>query len=64
MLSGVFPDNVTRGIDFADEALVQCDVPAVNILLQVMVMLMIKINFDVNTVSGPNFVNGFKFLGM
>ena len=33
MLSRVFPDNVTRGIDFADEALVQCDVPAVKILL-------------------------------
>ena len=33
MLSGVSPDNVTRGIDFADEALVQRDVPAVKILL-------------------------------
>ena len=33
MLSGVFPDNVTRGIDFTDEALVQCDFPAVKILL-------------------------------
>ena len=31
--SGTFPDNVTRDIDFTDEAVVQCDVPVVKILL-------------------------------
>ena len=25
--SGTFPDQVTPGIDFTDEAVVQCDVP-------------------------------------
>ena len=32
--SGTFPNNVTPGIDFTDEAVVQCDVPVVKILLQ------------------------------
>ena len=32
MLPGTFPDNVTPNIDFADEAIVQCDVPVVKIL--------------------------------
>ena len=31
--SGIFPDKVTPGIDFTDEAVVQCDVPVVKILL-------------------------------
>ena len=31
--SGTFPDKVTPGIDFTDEAVVQCDVPVVKILL-------------------------------
>ena len=30
--SGTFPDKVTPGIDFTDEAVVQCDVPVVKIL--------------------------------
>ena len=31
--SGTFPDEVTPGIDFTDEAVVQCDVPVPKILL-------------------------------
>ena len=31
--SGTFPDNVIRNFDFIDEAVVQCDVPVVKILL-------------------------------
>ena len=31
--SGRFPDKVTPGIGFTDEAVVQCDVPVVKILL-------------------------------
>ena len=31
--SGTFPDKVTPDIDFTDEAVVQCDVPVVKILL-------------------------------
>ena len=31
--SKTFADKVTPGIDFTDEAVVQCDVPAVKILL-------------------------------
>ena len=31
--SVTFPDKVTPGIDFTDEAVVQCDVPVVKILL-------------------------------
>ena len=38
MLLGAFPDNVTSDIDFTDEAVVQCDVPVVKILLQVLVI--------------------------
>ena len=34
--SGTFPDKVTPGINFTDEAVVQCDVPVVKILLQVL----------------------------
>ena len=33
MLPGAFPDKVTPYIDFKDEALVQCYVPVVKILL-------------------------------
>ena len=33
MLPEVFPDNITPDIDFADEAVVQCDVPVVKVLL-------------------------------
>ena len=33
MLTGAFPDKVTPYIDFKDEAVVQCDVPVVKILL-------------------------------
>ena len=33
MLPGVFPDKVTSDIDFTDEAVVQCDVPVVKILI-------------------------------
>ena len=29
----VFPDKITTVIDFTDEAVVQCDVPVVKILL-------------------------------
>ena len=36
--SGAFPDKVTIDIDFTDEAVVQCDVPVVKILLQVLVV--------------------------
>ena len=36
--SGIFPDKVTPGIDFTDEAVVQYDVPVVKILLQVLVI--------------------------
>ena len=32
VLPGTFPDNVTPNIDFADEAIIQCDVPVVKIL--------------------------------
>ena len=31
--SGRFPDKVTPGIGFTDEAVVQCDVPVVKIIL-------------------------------
>ena len=31
--SGIVPDKVTIGIDFTDEAVVQCDVQVVKILL-------------------------------
>ena len=31
--SGTLPNNVTLGIDFTDEAVVQCDVPVVKMLL-------------------------------
>ena len=37
MLPGAFPDIVTLDIDFIDEAVIQCDVPVVNIILQVLV---------------------------
>ena len=32
MLPGGFPDKVTFDIDFTDEAVVQCDVPVIQIL--------------------------------
>ena len=31
--SGAFPDKVSSDIDFTDEAVVQCDIPVVKILL-------------------------------
>ena len=33
MLPGTFTDKITPHIDFTDEAVVQCDVPVVKILL-------------------------------
>ena len=33
MLPEAFPDKVTPNIDFTDEAVVQCDVPFVKIVL-------------------------------
>ena len=33
MLPEVFPDKVTPNIDFTDQAVVQCDVPFVKIIL-------------------------------
>ena len=33
MLPGAFPDKATPDIDFTDEAVVQSDVPVLNILL-------------------------------
>ena len=33
MLPGAFPDEVTPVIDFTDEAVVQCDIPVIKILL-------------------------------
>ena len=36
--SGVFPDKVSPDIDFTGEAVVQCDVPVVKILLQKLVI--------------------------
>ena len=48
--SGAFPDKVTPDIDFTDETVVQCDVPVVKILLQVLVIYKwLQINFEVNT---------------
>ena len=32
MLPGAFSDKVTPGIDFADEVVVECNVPVVKIL--------------------------------
>ena len=32
LLSGIFSDKVTPGIDFADEAVVPCDAPVVKTL--------------------------------
>ena len=36
--SVAFPDKVTPDIDFTNETVVQCDVPVVKILLQVLVI--------------------------
>ena len=33
MLSGAFPDKVSPDIDFTDEAVLQCDISAIKILL-------------------------------
>ena len=33
MLPGAFPDKITPDIDFTDEAVVQCDIPVIKILL-------------------------------
>ena len=38
MLPEVFPDKVTPDIEFTDDAVVQCFVPVVQILLQVLVI--------------------------
>ena len=38
MLPGAFLDKVTPDIDFTSEVVVQCDVPVVKILLQVLVI--------------------------
>ena len=32
MLPGAFPDKITHDTDFSDEAVVQCDVPVVELL--------------------------------
>ena len=37
-IAGTFPDKDTPGIDFTDEAVVQCDVRVVRTLLQVLVI--------------------------
>ena len=52
MLPGTFTDKVIPDIDFTDEAVVQCDVPVVKILLQVLVIYKRSQNFDVNTYGG------------
>ena len=67
--SGAFLDKVSPDIDFKDEAVVQCHVPIVKILLQVLVFhKWLQINFNVNTDdmgalcttdSGPSFVYSF-----
>ena len=50
LLSGAFPDKFSPDIDFTDEAVGQCAVPVVKILLQVLVFYKwLQINFDVNT---------------
>ena len=38
LISGAFPNKVTPDIDFIDEAVVQCDVPVVKILLQLLII--------------------------
>ena len=38
MLPRAFPDKATPAIDFTDETVVQCDVPVVKTLLQVLVI--------------------------
>ena len=38
VLPGTFPEEVTLDVDFKDEAVVQCDVPVVKVLLQVLVI--------------------------
>ena len=38
MLPGAFPDKVAPDIGFTDEALIQCDVTAVKILLKALVI--------------------------
>ena len=50
MLPGGFPDKVTFDIDFTDEAVVQCDVPVIQILLSVLLTYKWpQIHFDLNT---------------
>ena len=44
------PDKITPDVNFKDKTVVQCDVPVVKILLQVLVIYKwLQINFDVNT---------------
>ena len=68
MLPGTFTDKVIPDIDFTDEAVVQCDVPVVKILLQVLVIYKRSQNFDVNTYGGfmycfwTQFYAQFQFL--
>ena len=64
MLPEAFLDKVTPDIDFTDEAVVQYDVPAKKIHLQVLVTYKwSQISFDVNikyTASEPSFMCSFK----
>ena len=54
MLKGAFPDKVNPDIDFVDEAVVQCYVSVVKILLWLLVIFKwLQVNFDVNTCGGP-----------
>ena len=53
MLPGAFSENFTSDIDFTDEAVVQCDVPVVKMLLRMLVINKLsQINFAVNTYGG------------
>ena len=67
MLPGRMADQVTSDINFTDEAIVQCDVTVVKILLNALAIYKwLQINFDRNTyvatVSGPSFIYSFSFL--
>ena len=69
-----FPDKVAAGIDFMDEAVVQCYVPVIKILLQVLEIYkwsqVITGNYNYKwilmgtlcTFSGPTFGYSFSFL--
>ena len=50
MPPGAFTDKITPDIDFTDEAVVECDVPVVKILLWVLLIYKwSQINFHLNT---------------